>query len=112
VAEKIEGTGPNPGECAAALMKNPAASNGGGLLQIRRVGKWGKGPTSLANAEHPAGGCYSAARCWIDHPGIVPTNVLFGFDTLVPFISQIARLPEESCHRRSLMPSPLKSPVS
>src|ERR1700754_4961859 len=30
---------------------------------------------------------------------------------LVPFISQIATLPNVSCHKMSLMPSPLKSPV-
>ena len=29
----------------------------------------------------------------------------------MPFISQIATLPDVSCHRMSAMPSPLKSPV-
>src|ERR1700722_8272544 len=91
--------------------KPPPLATAGPLLHIRRGREVGKGPTSLTNAEHPAGGCYSAARCWIDHPGIVPTNVLFGFNTLVPFISQIATLPEVSCHRMSLTASPLKSPV-
>ena len=33
------------------------------------------------------------------------------FKIVVPFISQIATLPLLSCHRMSLLPSPLKSPV-
>src|SRR5258708_20899753 len=32
--------------------------------------------------------------------------------TCVPFMNQIATLPLVSCQRRSLLPSPLKSPVS
>src|SRR5580704_9788695 len=41
--------------------------------------------------------------------GTLPTKVALGFDTWVPFISQIATLPLLSCQRRSLLPSPLKS---
>src|ERR1700722_11561385 len=41
--------------------------------------------------------------------GTLPTNELFGFNTAVPFISQIATLPLVSRQSRSALPSPLKS---
>src|ERR1700722_3453231 len=44
--------------------------------------------------------------------GTCPTNDVARFKILVPFISQIATLPLVSCHRTSLMPSPLKSWVA
>src|ERR1700754_4332485 len=66
-----------------------------------------------ASSRRQPGDSYSALRCWMDHwPGTLPTNELLGFDTAMPFISQIATLPDVSCHRMSLKPSPLKSPVS
>src|SRR5450631_2175456 len=44
--------------------------------------------------------------------GAFPTNEGSpGFNTLVPFISQITTLPLVSRQRMSLLPSPLKSPV-
>jgi hypothetical protein len=49
---------------------------------------------------------------WIDDwPATLATNGLFAFNMLVPFISQIATLPDVSCHKRSPKPSPLKSGV-
>src|SRR5215470_17523659 len=48
----------------------------------------------------------------IDHVvGTFPTSAVLGFNTVVPFISQIATLPLVSRQRMSLLPSPLKSPV-
>src|SRR5262250_2185002 len=43
--------------------------------------------------------------------GTFPTPAALGFKTLVPFMNQTATLPLVSCHRTSLLPSPLKSPV-
>jgi hypothetical protein len=47
MAEKIVGTGPYPGECAAGLMKNPRRWATAGALHRKLDGrKMGKGPTS------------------------------------------------------------------
>src|SRR5499427_4623797 len=43
--------------------------------------------------------------------GTFPTPAALGFKIVVPFMNQIATLPLVSCHRTSLLPSPLKSPV-
>src|SRR5258708_7108674 len=43
--------------------------------------------------------------------GTFPTPAVLGFNTVVPFISQIATLPLASLQRMSHLPSPLKSPV-
>src|SRR5258708_17256791 len=43
--------------------------------------------------------------------GTFPTPAVLGFETVVPFISQIATLPLVSRQRMSHLPSPLKSPV-
>src|SRR5258708_5001359 len=53
----------------------------------------------------------SAFTPWIDHVvGAFPTPAYDA--TCVPFMNQIATLPPlSSCQRRSLLPSPLKSPV-
>jgi hypothetical protein len=44
--------------------------------------------------------------------GTLATNELFAFNTVVPFISQIAVLPEVSRQAMSLLLSPLKSWVA
>src|SRR5258708_13263703 len=43
--------------------------------------------------------------------GTFPTPAVLGFKMVVPFISQIARLPLVSRQRMSHLPSPLKSPL-
>ena len=51
---------------------------------------------------------HSALRIWTDHgPGTLATYELLRFKMAVPFISQIAKLPDVSCHRMSDLPSPL-----
>src|SRR5467141_3311864 len=69
--------------------------------------------------QHPASGepaqlggpHQSALAPWMDQTmGTFPTPA--DCATCVPFMSQIATLPLVSCQRRSLLPSPLKSPVS
>src|SRR5712691_3687337 len=53
----------------------------------------------------------SALAPWIDQTvGIFPTPA--DCETCGPFMNQIATLPLLSCQRMSLVPSPLKSPVS
>src|SRR6266852_5704150 len=53
----------------------------------------------------------SALAPWIDQTvGAFPTSA--DCETCAPFMNQIATLPLVSCHRMSLLRSPLKSPVS
>src|ERR1700691_2695330 len=59
------------------------------------------------------GGCQSASVPWIVQTvGMVATPAALGFKTVVPFMNHIATSPPVSCQRMSLLPSPLKSPVS
>ena len=58
--------------------------------------------------QHPVDSHQSAARRWMDHwLATLLTNELFPFNTVVPFISQIATLPDVSCQMMSDLPSPL-----
>src|SRR5260370_21539159 len=56
--------------------------------------------------------CEPQGAAWLDRRvGRLPTAAALGFETLVPFMNQIAMLPlVVSRHRTSLLPSPLKSP--
>src|SRR5215470_14359134 len=56
----------------------------------------------------------STLRPWIDQTvGMLPSPAVLGFKTVVPFISHIATSPVVVFRQRmSLLPSPLKSPVS
>ena len=58
--------------------------------------------------QHPADSHQSALRCWMDHwPATLATNEVLPFNKVVPFISQIATLPDVSCQMMSDLPSPL-----